>query len=164
MENGKVVDGSEASLRVEHLSFTPIVHTWVPVLSSTDTLYHFPEPITAFMRAALRMPAIYRWRITHPDGAIEYYIGETEELCPRRIYHYLKPGPSQMTNLRLNELFSTLIRQGGTVTMEFLHFEPFSVGDHLIDQDSLADGHIRRFLEELFVVVLEAQGGTLLNR
>jgi len=164
MINDNLENDSPKHHRIERLAFTPINHIWVPVLSNENTSYRFPEPITAFMRADLRRPAIYRWCIAHPNGTTEYYIGETEELCPRRFNHYLKPGRKQVTNLRLNELFSSLIHQGSTVTIEFLHFEPFSVGDLLINRDSLADNHVRRFLEELFVVLMKAKGDTLLNR
>ena len=164
MVNSNSIGNIPSNLQFEHLSFTPIPYAWVPVLSSMDTLYHFPEPITAFMRSALRRPAIYRWEIAYPDGTTEYYVGETKELCPRRINHYLRPGPTQMTNLRLNERFSSLTHQGCTVTIDCLHFEPFSVGDIVVTQDSLIDNHIRRFLEELFIVLMKRNGDTLLNR
>jgi len=156
-------DNDPFKIRCETLSLSPISHTWIPVLSNIDSFYRFPEPITGFMRAALRRPAIYRWKISHQNGTTDYYIGETEELCPRRIYHYINPGRSQITNRRLNELFVSRIRQGATVTIDFLSFEPFSVGDLVVNQESLADSHIRKFIEELFVVLMMAKGDTLLN-
>ena len=61
-------------------------------------------------------------------------------------------------------LLDLLDVQGCTVTIDCLHFEPFSVGDIVVTQDSLIDNHIRRFLEELFIVLMKRNGDTLLNR
>lgn len=45
-------------------------------------------------------PGIYRFRLLGPGPSV--YIGETDQL-PRRFSQYRSPGPSQRTNLRMNE-------------------------------------------------------------
>lgn len=59
---------------------------WKPVLENESAHYLFPNEITAYMRRQYGIPAIYRW-VVESDKTIEsIYIGETEELCPRRVY------------------------------------------------------------------------------
>jgi hypothetical protein len=147
-------------VRIESLTVTPISYAWIPVLSEETTVYHFPEPITGFMRDVLRQPAVFRWKVTSPHSATEYFIGETEELCPRGIYQYLKPGASQPEHQRLNALFLSRIKHGASVTIDFLGFAPFSVGEIAINQESLADPHVRALVEELVIVVMNADEGT----
>ena len=163
VENDFLTGDIQSGLRMEHLSFTPMIHAWVPVLSRMGAIYHFPEPITTYMRAPLRRPAIYRWKIGDRDGTTAYYVGETENFL-RRINHYRRGDQSQPTNKRIHDLFVNNILREAVVTLEFLQFEPFSIGDRHLTQASLADSHVRRFLEELFVVLMMANGDTLLNR
>jgi len=100
---------------------------WKPVLEDKSAQYLFPNEITANMRQQYRTPAIYRWIVESDETVESVYIGETEELCPRRIYGYLNPGMSQMTNIRINNLFKDLIKKGKTIRLEHLVFSDFSL-------------------------------------
>lgn len=137
---------------------------WQPVLENESSQYVFPNTITAYMRQKYRAPAIYRW-IIESDGRIEsVYIGETEELCPRRVYGYLNPGPSQMTNIRINNLFDDLIKKGKTIRLEYLVFSDFSFDGKKITAQDLVKKNIRVLLENIMITQHDNDGITMLNQ
>jgi hypothetical protein len=137
---------------------------WAPVLENESDQYFFPNTITAYMRQKYRIPAIYRW-IVESNGRIEsVYIGETEELCPRRVYGYLNPGSSQMTNIRINNLFDELIKKGKIIRLEYLVFSDFFFdGKKITDQD-LVKKNIRVLLENIMIIHHENDGIVILNQ
>lgn len=59
-------------------------------------------------------PGLYRFDWKHPDGTATY-IGETDQLS-RRFQHYRTPGPSQRTNLRMNELMRNLLSENHQIS------------------------------------------------
>lgn len=59
------------------------------------------------------LPGIYRFRLAG-DGAPSVYIGESDDLR-RRFGHYRNPGPSQRTNVRMNERMRARLAAGGIV-------------------------------------------------
>lgn len=137
---------------------------WKPILENESSQYVFPNTITAYMRQKYRAPAIYMW-IIESDGRIEsVYIGETEELCPRRIYGYLNPGPSQITNIRINNLFNDLIKKGKVIRLEHLVFSDFSFDGKKILARDLAKKNIRVLLENIMITHHENDGITMLNQ
>ena len=78
---------------------------WVPigrVMLSNDRL-QFPH--------AERTSAVYRFRVRSSSGSEAVYFGETDDL-ERRFTHYRNPGPSQRTNIRLNNLFREALSSG----------------------------------------------------
>ncbi|MCE9653557.1 MAG: hypothetical protein K8Q89_10995 [Nitrosarchaeum sp.] len=137
---------------------------WNSVLENKSDQYVFPNIVTDYMRQKYRMPAIYRW-IVDSDGMIEsIYIGETVELCPRRVYGYLNPGPSQMTNIRINNLFDELIKRGKIIRLEYLVFSDFLFdGKKITDQD-LIKKNIRVLLENIMITHHENAGVVILNQ
>lgn len=58
-------------------------------------------------------PGIYQFRLVGADTSA-VYIGESDNLR-RRLAHYRSPGPTQPTNIRLNERLRTHLAAGGTV-------------------------------------------------
>lgn len=58
-----------------------------------------------------RLPGVYQIGI-HGGDEWRAYVGETDNLA-RRFAHYRNPGPSQRTNLRLNEVLRDHILKGG---------------------------------------------------
>ena len=64
---------------------------------------------------ATSVPAIYRFQLRFPDTETQY-IGETVNLA-RRLAQYRKPGPSQVTNLRLNDKFKAELEVGADITV-----------------------------------------------
>lgn len=58
-------------------------------------------------------PGIYRFRLA-VDDAPSVYIGESDDLR-RRFGHYRNPGPSQRTNVRMNDRMRARLAAGGAV-------------------------------------------------
>lgn len=60
-------------------------------------------------------PGLYRF-LLH-DASRTAYVGETDELT-RRFGHYRNPGPSQRTNVRLNDRMRAVLASGGSIAVE----------------------------------------------
>lgn len=141
-------------------------YDWIPVLRNEDEIYLFPNALTSFMSRLYKAPAIYRWNIYRetPADARIIYIGEGQRLVPDRIKGYLKPGPSQMTNKRLNARFREFIQNGYKVLLEILRFDEMYLGDSAFKQSDLKNKHFRRFLEHMLITYYQQKGYTMLNR
>ena len=63
-------------------------------------------------------PGLYRFDL-EKDGRPTTYVGESD-LLARRLQHYRTPGPTQRTNLRLNDLFRTLLAQGTSISVSIV--------------------------------------------
>jgi hypothetical protein len=63
-------------------------------------------------------PGIYRFDMYAPNGH-RIYIGETDRLR-RRFQHYRTPGPTQVTNIRLNASIADLVGSDGRVTVSVI--------------------------------------------
>lgn len=61
-------------------------------------------------------PGIYWFDLRPKDRPPTSYIGESDRLR-RRFQHYRTPGPTQHTNIRMNELMLELISAGGIATV-----------------------------------------------
>ena len=112
--------------------------------------------------SAPRQPGLYRFRLLGNDD-IRHYIGETDELR-RRFQHYRTPGPSQKTNIRMNEEFRQHFATGGTIEVDIATdgISVSSAGASL--SVDLADKAMRRLLEHAALVSEAGAGVRLLNR
>lgn len=112
--------------------------------------------------SAPRQPGLYRFRLLGSDD-IHHYIGETDELR-RRFQHYRTPGPSQKTNIRMNEEFHRHFAAGGTIGVDIATdgISVSSAGATL--NVDLADKAMRRLLEYATLVSEAGAGVKLLNR
>jgi hypothetical protein len=99
-----------------------ISFSWIAIQSSQSISYFFPAPVSSYIRSQYRRPAIYRWLIER-DGKASTYIGETENL-EHRLYHYLKPGPSQKTNRRVREFLDEELAHGASIEFDVLLPDP----------------------------------------
>jgi len=140
-------------------------YQWIPILKEEGEEYYFPERITLFMRSNYKQPAIYRWNIFRNNSEDEklIYIGEAQELCPRRIYSYLNPGPSQQTNKRIKEMFQCYLNERLKIRLEMLQFDKIKIENFTFINSNLKDKHVRRFLEELMVIKYRRKGFQILN-
>lgn len=175
-KRSKIVNMSGTKPSVQHSPPSPppskedmflvskIEYTWNSILSDGSKPYMFPHDITAFMKSTYRIPTIYRWVMQNTDGNIFYYIGETEELCPRRLNQYLKPGPTQQTNQRLNEKFQEMAHLGYTITLDILTFKSFTLNSTEITLKSLHNSNLRKMIEHLIIYHYQSVGISLLNR
>ncbi|RLI17394.1 hypothetical protein DRO54_11590 [Candidatus Bathyarchaeota archaeon] len=140
-------------------------YQWIPILKGEDEEYYFPERITSFMRSNYKQPAIYRWNVFRNNSEDEklIYIGEAQELCPQRINGYLNPGPSQQTNRRTKEMFQDYLSKGLKIRLEMLQFNNIKIENFTLINSDLKDKHVRRFLEELMVIIYKQKGFQILN-
>lgn len=140
-------------------------YSWEPVLVENNKEYYFPMKVSAHMRKNYNKPAIYRWNIfeEHPDDKKQLYIGETVKFCPRRLRGYLNPGPTQYTNIRMNELFHKLTDEGLKVRLEILNLQNSSMGKIPIVEEDLSDKYVRHYIEHILIVHYQNKGYDLLN-
>ncbi len=127
--------------------------------------YLFPQPLTSYMKQEYKQPAIYRWNVFREEPGDEklIYIGEAQKLCPQRINNYLNPGPSQQTSKRINREFQNYLKKGMKIRLEILRFGDVEIGDFVIAKDEVQEKHVRRFIEELMVVIFRKKGYRVLN-
>lgn len=128
-----------------------IEYKWVPVESEPGQVYVFPNNLSIYLKKHYALPAIYRWVLEDT----QVYIGETENLV-ERIKGYLRPGPSQTTNQRMNKILTD-------ATLDLLMFESTNLQNKTIAIDDLFDKPTRRLLESLFIVYHTFKGHKTLN-
>jgi hypothetical protein len=111
-------------------------------------------------------PAIYRWNIFSltPNDMQHIYIGECKKLVPDRLNGFLKPGPSQATNKRINNALSEEVSKRKTATMEILRFDEIRIGNNTFITSDLESKFIRLFIENLLIVHYQKLGYLLLNK
>ena len=112
---------------------------------------------------APRQPGLYRFRLLG-SNEIRHYIGETDDLR-RRFQHYRTPGPSQKTNIRINEEFHRHFAAGGTIEVD-IATDGISVSTSagVPARVDLADKAVRRLLEHAALVSEAGAGVKPLNR
>src|SRR5688500_2444319 len=87
-------------------------YAWRSVEAEPTVRYVWPAPIERELRARIGGPAVYRWVVTSPEGdVLRMYVGEAANLA-KRIYSYLRPGPTQQTNRRMNPLLNQEVALG----------------------------------------------------
>ncbi len=139
-----------------NLNVLEIIHRWADVQSSQGYNYLYPTVVSPYMKEQYCRPAVYRWMVWTPGyGMHAYYVGETDNLA-RRIQHCLRPGNTQATNLRLKGYFDEAVNQKQQVELQTLVFEPFQVNKVNFSMELLGHTHIRRILENLVLVWLDA--------
>ena len=105
-------------------------------------------------------PGLYRFRCAS-DTSPWQYIGETDNLR-RRAYHYRNPGPSQWTNIRLNDLLRGEIVNGNEVAFATATEATIEVADVWADAD-LRQKAVRRSLENAALIAATEAGERIHN-
>jgi|SRR5438874_1845431 len=150
-----------------YLNILEITHRWANIQSSQGYNYLYPTVVSPYMKEQYCRPVVYRWMVWTPGYGIHaYYVGETDNLA-RRIQQCVHPGKRQATNLRLKAYFDEAVNQKQRVELQSLVFEPFQVNKVTFSMELLGHTHIRRILENLVLVWLDAgQSGPplILNR
>lgn len=82
---------------------------WQPLgrIVSLDGRLSFPT--------APSSPGLYRFRVRQGNREAVYY-GESDNLA-RRFTHYRNPGPSQQTNIRVNQAFADMLEKGAEISV-----------------------------------------------
>jgi len=139
------------------LNILEITHRWADVQSAQGYNYLYPTVVSPYMKEQYCRPVVYRWMVWTPGYGIHaYYVGETDNLA-RRIQQCLRPGKTQATNLRLKAYFDEAVNQKQQVELQSLVFEPFQVNKVSLTMELLGHTHIRRILENLVLVWLDAE-------
>ena len=105
-----------------------LTYEWITVVQDDETPYRFPLAINRSGPYAI--PAVYRWLPfrQRPGDLQRAYIGESENLA-RRVCGYLKPGPSQKTNIRMRQLMDGLVSDGLQVQLDVLRIDQLVIED-----------------------------------
>ena len=137
---------------------------WSSVLKKDGTEYFFPEK-SNLINSKYNCPCIYIWSVFRSefDDSKIVYIGETENLI-KRVTGYINPGPSQQTNIRMNNLFDNYLNEGYKIALRTLIFEEIKLNDISIVYTDLSNNNIRKALEQLFLVIYRKENYTILNK
>lgn len=100
-------------------------------------------------------PGLYRFCLGGVDQSA-VYVGETDNLR-RRASHYRNPGPSQHTNIRLNDRLRAYIAAGGRVEMEIITGAELEIDGKRVPLD-LSQKAARRLVENAALVEAAASG------
>jgi hypothetical protein len=142
-----------------HFSFD-----WIPVLQKNGFEYHFPEN-PDLIEEKVNNPSIYKWTVyfSKKDDLKIIYIGETDGLF-NRIKGYINPGPTQGTNIRINNLFKNYLTENKHISLETLKFNEININNTIINYKDLNDKNIRKSIENLFIAIYKRDNYILLNK
>lgn len=102
-------------------------------------------------------PGIYKFVIHRSPDSVSVYVGESDRLR-RRFQQYRTPGPSQRTNIRLNDMFRSVLGTGGTIDVTVITTAE-AAGEPL----DLTRKFERVLVENAWLVVLKRSGIELEN-
>ena len=101
-------------------------------------------------------PGLYRLRTKYADGRIAVYIGESSDLR-RKFGNYRNPGPSQVTNLRINGYLKEQLAQRCEISVSVITETAWFVDG---DDRAVAD-HSKKAIRRLFEQwAISAEGAT----
>ncbi len=138
---------------------------WQTVYLRENVEYLFPMAISPFMRAKYKVPAVFKWDIYQntPGDKKLVYIGEAQELCPKRLYGYLNPGPTQLANKKVNDDFRRYLREKLKIGLEICQVKEIHLGDFVLEAGALAEKHVRRLVTEALIVEHTKRGITVVD-
>jgi hypothetical protein len=108
----------------------------------------------------LTEPGIYLILYRHA-GRERRYVGEAANL-QRRFAHYRRPGPSQQTNLRMNDRCRRVSAAGGSIELHLAVDVQLVVDGRTLDAD-LGSEFVRRFVENAALIEVLATTGEVVN-
>jgi hypothetical protein len=140
-------------------------YEWQPVFMRDKVEYLFPLGITPFMRAKYKEPAVFRWNIyqkTSGDKKL-FHLDDAQELCPRRLYGYINPGPTQQTTKKIKTILDGHVRDGLNVGLDICLIHELKFGDSVLGQQALGDRFMRQLVQAVMTVEHRKKGFTLLE-
>jgi hypothetical protein len=105
-------------------------------------------------------PGVYAFRFASQDGTT-VYIGEAENL-QRRAAHYRNPGPSQQTNIRLNQRMRSHLTTNGRIFMQLVAETRLEINGS-VEECDLRNIFARRFLENAALLAIARSGHKVEN-
>lgn len=120
------------------------------------------EDLSLIFPAAPSEPGLYRLRLC-AGKTVRQYIGETVNL-QRRFQHYRKPGPTQATNIRINELLRAHLLTGGAAEIDVITSDlSLRVGNSSLEAN-LEQKAVRRLFENAAILAGGDEDIDSLNR
>jgi hypothetical protein len=140
-------------------------YSWKPAYLRERVEYFFPADISPFMRNQYKGPAVFRWLVSPKPGETmaTVYIGEAQEMCPKRLYGYLNPAPTQAANKKVNTDFREYLKDKRTVRLDLLDVQEFLIGGLVTETLSLQDKYARRLLVAAQIIIHQKQGYTIVD-
>jgi len=142
-----------------------ISYEWQSVLLREKVEYLFPMDITPFMRSKYREPAVFRWDIYQktPGDKKLVYIGDAQELCPKRLYGYLNPGPTQRTNQKINSEFRGYLREKLNIKLDICKISEIFYKTSVLGTSALDDKYMRLLIVNAMTIELKNKGFTVME-
>lgn len=140
-----------------------IAYEWQPVFLREKVEYLFPMAISPYMRSEYRGPAVFKWDIyqkTTGDKKLAY-IGEAQELCPRRLYGYLNPGPTQEANKKVNAAFRGYLNEKLNIKLYVCRIQEIVFAGSVLTPEAIKDVHNRRMITEAMMFEHKKRGFTV---
>ena len=121
--------------------------------------------ISLFMRTKYKGPAVFKWDIYEKASQDKklVYIGEAAELCPKRLYGYLNPGPTQLANKKVNAEFRGYLKEKLNIKLDICLIKELTIGESSFDMKALDDKHLRRLVSESMIVEHTQRGFTVMD-
>jgi hypothetical protein len=140
-------------------------YRWQPVLLREKVEYLFPMAISPYMRTLYKGPAVFRWLIFRGenDEKKTVYIGEAQELCPKRLYGYLNPSQTQVANQKVNADFRGFLKEKMTIRLDICDIVEFSLPGFLAGPALLNDKYVRRLLVAHQILAHRQKGYTVID-
>ncbi len=142
-----------------------LTYEWEAVYLREKVEYTFPMAISPYMRTKYKAPAVFKWDIYQktPGDKKLVYIGEAQELCPKRLYGYLNPGPTQLANKKVNDEFRRYLREKLKIGLEICQVKEIHFGELTFDAGAFTDKHVRRLVTEALIVEHIKRGITVVD-
>jgi len=142
-----------------------LTYEWEPVFLREKVEYLFPMDISPYMRSKYKEPAVFKWEIYQNiigDRKI-VYIGEAAELCPKRLYGYLNPGPTQLANKKINTEFRGYLKEKLKIKLDICRMQELTFGESIFDAGAFGDKHLRRLVAEAMMIEHGKRGFTIMD-
>ena len=140
-------------------------YEWQSVYVREKVEYFFPMAISPYMRTKYRVPAVFRWSVFQrvPGDRKITYIGEAQELCPKRLYGYLNPGSTQLANKKVNSDFRGYLKDKLSIKLDICQVKEVKFGDSLSGEEAINEKHLRRLIAEAMIVEHKKRGFTIID-
>jgi hypothetical protein len=138
-------------------------YEWKPVYLRENVEYLFPMAISPYMRSKYKEPAVFKWDVYQktPGDKKLVYIGEAQELCPKRLYSYLNPGPTQLANKKVNTEFRGYLKEYLKIRLEICQIRRIDFRESVLEDNAFGDKHVRRLVVEALIVEHRKSGFTV---
>lgn len=140
-----------------------IDYRWIPVEVEKGIPLLYPSGASKYLKEHYSNASVYRWGFFKSGAILKAYIGEAWNLA-ERIPQYLKPGPSQRTNIRIHHEMEADIKSAFEVRLDTLRVqEPFRLNSVLIADSEMHNPFVRLLIENFAIADHEKITCEILN-